>query len=210
MLRFSALLLACAVLSSSQVLAATPAALEKIRALQSGDAKALQRAIDAGRQTASFCANCHGEDGNSNIPEVPNLSGQNPAYQLEQMRKFEAGERRDPFMQGLIKVLKEDERVNIVLYYSAARPQPGTANPALAARGKEKFKAQCVGCHGETARGNETIPRIAGQKSTYLITSLTRYRAQSKERSDPQMSAIAAALSKEEIAALAAYLASMP
>ena len=201
--------LVSALLLSIQVQAVQPTMLDRMRSIQ-GDAKALQHAIDQGRQTASFCSNCHGENGISAIPEVPDLAGQNPAYLLEQMRKFATGERRDPFMQGLIKVLKEDERVEIVLYYSAARPQAGKANPALAAKGKEKFNKQCAACHGELAKGNDTVPRLAGQKSTYIEISLTRYGSRTGDRNDPQMNAIAMALSKEDIAAIAGYLASMP
>ena len=35
-----------------------------------------KEAIDAGRERAVLCQSCHGEDGNSKQPEVPNLAGQ--------------------------------------------------------------------------------------------------------------------------------------
>ena len=45
------------------------------------------------RKVAAFCANCHGEGGNSVKPDVPNLAGQNTAYLLDQVRQFSDGRR---------------------------------------------------------------------------------------------------------------------
>ena len=44
-----------------------------------------------GQKVAAVCANCHGDNGNSTKPEVPNLAGQNTAYLLEQVRQFADG-----------------------------------------------------------------------------------------------------------------------
>lgn len=187
------------------------ASTERIRGIQS-DPKALQRAIDLGRQSTSFCSNCHGDSGVSAIPEVPTLASQNPAYLLEQMRKFERGERGDKFMQGLIKVLKDDERMNIALYYASV-PLPAPArveNSEGARRGREIFEKKCVACHGSNARGNDAIPRLAGQKASYLRVSLERYKSGKGDRRDPQMSAVAAALNNDEISAVVAFLATLP
>jgi cytochrome c553 len=71
-------------------------------------------AIEAGRKASSFCANCHGVDGNSKLAEVPNLAGQNPIYLLNQVNKFYTGERKDQWMEPAIKLLNETERLNIV------------------------------------------------------------------------------------------------
>ena len=79
-----------------------------------------------------------------------------------------------------------------------------------AGRGKLLFEKLCVRCHGEQAHGNETIPRIAGQKLTYLQASLTRYRDQTGERNNPLMSIATAGLKNEDITALANYLTQLP
>lgn len=205
MIRFAALLLA-PLLSAAALAQQSPA--DRLRTLQASPA-ASRAAAGEGQRAAFFCVNCHGEDGNSHIPEVPSLAGQNPAYLLEQMRKFGSGERRDQFMQGLIKVLKDEERVQIALYYGAGKPQAGIANPALAARGKGMFAQRCASCHGPQGRGNDTIPRLAGQKIAYLETSIARYRNRSGERNDPRMTAATANLGKDDITALANYLASL-
>jgi len=183
--------------------------VDKIRAIES-DPKALRSAIDAGQKVTSFCANCHGEEGTSKLPEVPNLAGQNPAYLLEQVRKFDVGERKDPFMQGLIHALKEDERLQAVIFFSSKKPQPGVGDPAEVAKGKVLFSKLCVRCHGEQARGNEKIPRIASQKLNYLQLSIIRYRDRTGERREPLMTAATSQLKNEDVRAIANYLTTVP
>lgn len=178
------------------------AAGERLKALQ-GDPAKLKAAAEAGRRIASFCINCHGEGGVSKSPEVPNLAGQNPAYLLDQIRKFGSGERKDPFMQGLIKVLKEDERADLAVYFGSLAVPAGKSDAALAASGKAAFGKLCARCHGEEARGNETIPRLAGQQAEYLKRTIARYRDKTGERIYPLMQIATATLKNEEIAALA-------
>lgn len=194
--------------ASGAAFAQTPAQ-DKLKAIQA-DPAALKQAIEAGQKAAFFCVNCHGESGISKIPEVPNLAGQNPAYLLEQIRKFGAGERKDQFMQGLIKVLKDDERVQIALYFGSQTVPPSKADPAQVARGKELFTKLCVRCHGEAARGDATIPRLAGQQIPYVVTSVTRYRDGTGVRNNQLMSIATSTLKNEDIKALANYLTQLP
>lgn len=175
-----------------------------------GDPQQAASAVDAGKRASFFCANCHGESGLAKTPDVPNLAGQNPAYLLEQIRKFGAGERKDAFMQGLIKVLKDEERLQIALYFAQAKVPQGKADPQLAARGKVLFEKLCVRCHGNEARGNETIPRLAGQQVPYVVKSVTRYRDQTGERNSQAMAIATGGLKNEDIQALANYVAQLP
>ena len=68
----------------------------------------------------------------------------------------------------------------------------------------------CHGCHGvpgyANAYPNYHVPRIAGQNEQYLVNALHEY--QSGDRSHPTMSAQADSLSDQDIADIAAYLAS--
>ena len=182
---------------------------DKLKAIQA-DPAALKQAIEAGHKATFFCLNCHGDNGISKIPEVPNLAGQNPAYLLEQIRKFGSGERKDQFMQGLIKVLKDDERVQIALFYGSQTVPPSKADPALVAHGKEQFTKLCVRCHGDAARGDATIPRLAGQQIPYLVSSLTRYRDNTGVRNNQLMSIATSTLKNEDIKAIANYLTQLP
>lgn len=78
------------------------------------------------------------------------------------------------------------------------------------AAGKEKAAAVCAACHG--ADGVTSIdpsyPKLAGQYADYLSRALSDYKA--GIRKNPIMMGMAAPLTKEEIANLAAYYASLP
>jgi cbb3-type cytochrome c oxidase subunit III len=172
--------------------------------------QALKNAQEEGRRASSFCVNCHGKNGVSKQQDVPNLAGQNADYVLEQTRKFGKGQRKDEFMQGVISLLSEEEKINISLYYASQNPRPGTPNAALAAKGKQVYARLCQRCHGNAAHGNEVIPRIASQHMEYLTRSITRYRDRTGERQEPQMTSAVSPLKDADIEAVAAYLHSLP
>ena len=83
--------------------------------------------------------------------------------------------------------------------------------PALAgdpAAGQQKSTV-CAACHGPD--GNSPVamnPRIAGQYADYLVQALTEYR--SGARQNAIMAGMAAALTDEDIADLAAWFSSQP
>ncbi|WP_434513481.1 cytochrome c [Dechloromonas sp. ARDL1] len=188
---------------------AQPATQERLKIVQ-GDPVALKAAVEAGRKASFFCANCHGETGVSKSQEIPNLAGQNAAYLLEQIRKFGSGERKDPFMQGLIKVLKDDERVQIALFFASQASARSKADAGLVARGKELFGKLCTRCHGDDAHGNEQYPRLAGQNLVYLQSSITRYRDGTGVRNNQLMSIATAPLKNDDIVAIVNYLTQLP
>lgn len=85
-----------------------------------------------------------------------------------------------------------------------------TAAEGDAAAGKRKT-SMCAGCHG--IGGYKTVfpevyhvPKLGGQHAAYLVKALQEYKA--GNRSHPSMRAIAAGLSDQDMADLAAYYAS--
>ena len=71
--------------------------------------------------------------------------------------------------------------------------------------------AQCQGCHGipgwKTAFPEVySVPKLGGQHAAYIVSALKEYKA--GDRSHPSMRAIAASLSEQDMADLAAYYAS--
>lgn len=174
------------------------------------DPKVMEQVLRAGRKAAAFCANCHGEGGNSSKPEVPNLAGQNSQYLLEQVRQFADGRRRNIFMEGLVRALSTDEKVGIALFYGAQEVIPRTpADAALAAKGKTYYNRVCFACHGEDGRGSDKYARIAGQQPLYLATTLRRYRDGSATRMNPVMAANTKQMTDADLQALVAYVSSM-
>ena len=87
---------------------------------------------------------------------------------------------------------------------------PSRADAAQAAKGKELFGKLCVRCHGDQARGNAEIPRIAGQKLSYLQTTLMRYRDGTGIRNYQLMAIATGSLKNEDITAIANFLTQLP
>ena len=93
---------------------------------------------------------------------------------------------------------------------SAVAPAAGEeARAGDPAQGRDKTR-MCQGCHG--IEGWRTaypevyrVPRIGGQHEAYLARALQQYK--SGERAHPSMRGIAATLSDQDIADLAAYYA---
>ena len=72
----------------------------------------------------------------------------------------------------------------------------------------EKKAAMCIGCHGipgyqASFPEIHKVPMIAGQNAKYIAASLAAY--QTGERKHPTMRAIAASLSEQDMADLAAF-----
>lgn len=90
---------------------------------------------------------------------------------------------------------------------SAAEPAAGNAE---AGRAKASL---CVGCHNipgyKTAfPAVYSVPKLDGQHAQYIVSALRAYK--SGERQHPSMRAIAAGLSDQDMADLAAFYASGP
>src|SRR5512139_586946 len=157
----------------------SPEAMHEKLAQISQDPASLAAAIQRGQKDASVCRHCHGVGGNSMMPDVPNLASQNAAYLLEQMNKFVLGQRKSSaFMEGMIKALTPEERINIALFLSQ---QPVARKPASMGvqddAGKRLYGQVCFHCHGTDGTGSRKIPRIAGQQPQYVMDSLKRYRS---------------------------------
>ena len=94
------------------------------------------------------------------------------------------------------------------IYFGLALSASHIALAADAANGQFKFSA-CQGCHAiagyTNAYPNYHVPRLAGQHSVYIETALRDYA--SGQRQHPTMQANAHTLSAEDMADIAAYLA---
>ena len=82
------------------------------------------------------------------------------------------------------------------------------AAQAQDAKAGEKKNAMCIGCHGIPGYQSSfpeihKVPMIAGQGAKYIASAITAY--QKGERKHPTMRAIAASLSEQDIADLAAF-----
>ncbi|MCC6472447.1 MAG: cytochrome c4 [Burkholderiales bacterium] len=175
-----------------------------------------------GQDVASkTCVACHGQDGNSQVPENPKLAGQVAEYLAKQLANYKANdERKNPVMFGMVTPLSDEDIRNVSAYYATQKSMQGVARSrdTLAAgrtlyRGGNVARAlpACAGCHGATGEGVPSqFPRVAGQHAQYLEVQLKAFR--SGERANDgaaMMRSIAARLTDAEIRALSDYIAGL-
>lgn len=211
-MRAAACVLMLAMGAAVSVSAAEPSGqrevLSRKLALQKGNAAGWSALVQQARERASFCARCHGEDGNSIQPLVPNIAGQNPYYLLEQIAKFADGRRNDYIMTPLARMFSEEDRIVVAAYYSTMAPRPYAVEAALAQRGRAAYQQRCISCHGPDAHGSEQYARLAGQRVEYLRHRLFTF--QQPTDAPTVMHGVAKGLIEEDIQAITAYLASLP
>jgi len=75
----------------------------------------------AGKTKATLCSGCHGADGISLIPDVPNLAGQKEAYLVKAMKDFKDGNRNNPMMASMVENLSDTDIVDIAAYFSSLK-----------------------------------------------------------------------------------------
>lgn len=176
-----------------------------------------QTAVEAGRRRSVLCSYCHGKDGNSLKPDIPNLAGQNPTYLLQQIEKFADGRRKNFVMQTLANDFTMADKVNLAVYFSRQKVKPVSVDPQLAKEGERIYDSVCKICHGLDGHGEEGYARLAGQKPEYVRITLKRFRANAQKklrpdevlRSDARMEQMTQHLSDKDIEALAAYIATL-
>jgi cytochrome c553 len=104
-----------------------------------------------------------------------------------------------------MKRMKQGFAIGLALGWLAPAAAFAVTGDAVAARDKISM---CMGCHG--IPGYKTafpytyhVPKIGGQHAAYIVKALQAYK--SGDRKHPSMRAIAASLSEQDMADLAAY-----
>jgi cbb3-type cytochrome c oxidase subunit III len=172
----------------------------------------------AGKNKASTCGACHGADGNSASDLWPNLAGQHASYLEKQTKEIRDGKRSVPEMMGFVANLSDKDIADIAAYFAGQEQKPNVANPESVELGSTIYSAgaegvmACSACHGPNGAGLEAagFPRISGQKVAYSISQLKKFKSGERTNgNNSMMNDIAAAMSEEQIIAVANYLAGL-
>jgi cytochrome c553 len=159
-----------------------------------------------------LCAACHGPEGNSVIPANPSLAAQPEQSISIQLFQFREGNRKDAQMTPMAANLSNKEMNELAAYFSkqkATAPSHKAAPESAAAGPKLAQQFNCVQCHGPALRGQQHIPRLAGQQYEYLLAQLRKFKAQNRADMDGNMTSAAQPLTDKDIEILADYLASL-
>ena len=159
---------------------------------------------ETGKKLAAVCGQCHGADGNSTMPGVPSLAGQQPRYFVAAIHEYLDGSRGTPSpMHLLVRDMRTVEVDSVALYFAsqtpAQRPPAGFGDPAQG----EPHTVLCTGCHGLLGVSTDpATPSLAGQDPEYLVNSIKSYR---NARKYEPMIRVVAGLTDTDVDNIAAF-----
>ena len=159
----------------------------------------------------AVCAACHGGGGNAPLAGHPSLAGQPRLFVETQLVLIREGLREVPGMQGVMAGMSDETIIALASHYAAQplRPAPAAPQAAKLQAGAALSRQQgCGSCHLPDYRGQQQVPRLAGQQEDYLQATLLQLRDRPGPGRDTVMAATLRGLSDSDLQALAHYLAS--
>ena len=189
-------------------------------------ATAADRIPDTMEARVQACTGCHGPQGRG-VENVyfPRLAGKPAGYLYNQLVAFRDGRRKYVPMNYLLAYLPDTYLMRMAEHFAALNPaplvQPAVARPPQLITDGQRIVTQgvpskkipaCVTCHGGELGGREPgIPGLLGLRADYVSAQLGAWRFGVRTALAPDcMQFIASSLSEPEVAAVSAYLASLP
>ena len=201
------------------------AAIFAIIFITAGEAKEKETAASSKPEFQSkleYCKTCHGLSGQGyrGYYPMPRLAGQQPKYIENQLRAFIERRRMNPVMFNVAHALSPSMVAALTTYFQDLNPNPiGGAPKDHLALGRTIFEQglpesnvpACSACHGPEAKGQNEIPRLAGQLFPYTVKALTNWskeRGQGGAKDDTSAIMVPTThnLTQSQVVAIAAYL----
>ena len=163
-------------------------------------------------EKAQVCAGCHGADGKPIDKTIPTIWGQQVGYLYIELRDFKRGDRKSDIMQPIASSFERQEMLDIAEYFSK-KPWPDLSQPRASKEVADRAlnanrSVGCTGCHLDHFQGDGTVPRLAGLSREYLMKTMIDFRTRARGN-NPGMSDLMLAISPDDIAALARFLAGL-
>ncbi len=127
------------------------------------------------------CAACHGEDGNSSDPKVPNIAGFSAVTIVDMLEEYRSGDRKgdkykpkngdETDMNAVAKDLNEADSEAVAAFYAskAFKKAPNKFDAKLAKKGAKIHDKRCEKCHSEGGSlADDDAAILAGQWKEYL------------------------------------------
>jgi cytochrome c553 len=158
--------------------------------------------IQAGQPLTAVCGSCHGINGVSPDPLVPNLAGQEPTYLINAIKAYRSHERSH---EDMVANKSDEEIQNIAAFYSVQAVEPVVEeNDRL-----NQVIAKCERCHGPVVgESSMVVPTINGQQQEYLFRVMKQYR--DEDRGSSMMHKMSSGYSDELLLEIATFYANHP
>ncbi|MDP2834716.1 MAG: c-type cytochrome [Pseudomonadota bacterium] len=162
---------------------------------------------------AATCNNCHGVNGVSVGPTMPNIGGLSEPYLKNMMLQWKSGERYSATMGRLIKGYSEEQIADLAKHFSKLpwTPVVQKADAAVLAKGKAATE-RCETCHGDTGGKPDDVdtPMLNGQWAQYIQLEMMKYRDDSVKMPHKKMRGNSKKLDESDLSAVAQYYAAQP
>ncbi len=170
-------------------------------------------------QLVAPCMGCHPTSGAPppSIGPIPIIWGQNEGYVYLQLRDFKSSSRASEaaaVMHALTQSMSEADMLSVAKYVSV-QPWPKLENkttapidPLLGRGALVTAYGDCGGCHFNNLQGYSAAPRLRGQTTAYLTTTIDEFR-RGKRANSPGMADLLQVYSAEDIAAMVTYFSSL-
>jgi cytochrome c553 len=184
-------------------------------ALLGGERSASAADVAPGKELATVCSGCHGENGVSQTPLTPSLAGEPDDYIQWQLVYFRNSARKSDVM-GPIAASLDNPTIRILGAYYASlsppAPQPPPSSDTLAQAGaKLAVQQRCKSCHGDNYEGVGPAARLAGQREDVLLKALGDFKSGTRVGSGvASMADVTFGLNDNDMQALAHYMATRP
>ena len=157
------------------------------------------------------CLACHGEDGQSQIENVPSLGAQQASYTVIQLYMFREKIRVTEPMNEVAKELTDGDLQSIADALAALPASKPPADPGDSARLQRartlSEQYHCNACHRPDFSGRESAPRLADQREDYLLKTLREYKSGARHAYEPIMVEVLQPISDADLVELSYYLA---
>jgi len=157
------------------------------------------------------CLACHGEDGQSQIENVPSLGAQQASYTVIQLYMFREKIRVTEPMNEMAKELTDGDLQSIadaLAALPASKPPADAGDPTRLQRARTLSEQyHCNACHRLDFSGRESAPRLADQREDYLLKTLREYKSGARHAYEPIMVEVLQPISDADLVELSYYLA---
>lgn len=166
---------------------------------------------------ATACASCHGIDGISTAPGLPNIAGQRTVYLYRVLQAYQSRERRNDTMNHTIGFLNDEALLAVAAWYASLAPaRPGALDTDEAAvtvdsaadafAGIRTDLKKCLKCHGDDGNASASgMPNLSAQAPEYFVTSMKAYAEDKREHK--LMTRLAAGLDEDKLSRMGVFYA---
>ena len=156
------------------------------------------------------CLACHGENGHSQIENVPSIGGQTSPYALIQLFMYREKLRVNDTMNEAAKGLSDADLqalADAVAALPPAKPPEDAGDQARLERARAVTEQNhCNVCHRPEFSGQNTVPRLADQREDYLLKTLREYKNGARRAYEPIMLEVLQPIDDAQLVEVAYYL----